>query len=102
MVARTWRGATDAAAADAYVEFLEQTGVGELRATAGNRGVLVLRRVREDGLAEFWVISFWESRAAIEAFAGPAIERAVFYPEDDRYLVERELTATHHEVSVGP
>ncbi|OGN87489.1 MAG: hypothetical protein A2X23_03275 [Chloroflexi bacterium GWC2_73_18] len=102
MVARAWRGATAAADADAYVEYLEQTGVRDLRATPGNGDVRVLRRVRDDGLAEFWVISFWESRAAIEAFAGPVIERAVFYPEDDRYLVERDLTATHHEVSVGP
>jgi hypothetical protein len=25
----------------------------------------------------------------------------VFYPEDDRYLVEREVTVTHYEVYAG-
>jgi hypothetical protein len=32
------------------------------------------------------------------------IEKAVFYPEDDRYLVEREHTVKHYEVvySVEP
>ena len=26
------------------------------------------------------------------------IEKAVFYPEDDRFLVERDLQVTHYEV----
>jgi hypothetical protein len=43
----------------------------------------------------------WESRAAIEGFAGQDISRAVFYPEDDRYLIDRDLTVSHYEVA-GP
>ena len=35
-------------------------------------------------------VSWWESRAAIIGFAGSDIEAAVFYPEDDEYLVDRE------------
>jgi hypothetical protein len=31
------------------------------------------------------------------AFAGEDIERAAFCPEDDPYLVERELTVSHFE-----
>ena len=27
------------------------------------------------------------------------VERAVFYPEDDRYLVERDLTVQHFTVT---
>ncbi|MGY2066145.1 hypothetical protein [Blastococcus sp. SYSU DS0619] len=34
-------------------------------------------------------------------FAGEDIERTVFYPEDDRYLVGREETVTHFEVASG-
>ena len=45
MIARTWRGATKAEDADAYVEYLEKTGFPEYRATPGNRGVLALRSV---------------------------------------------------------
>jgi heme-degrading monooxygenase HmoA len=48
--------------------------------------------------AEFITLSFWESRDAIRGFAGDEIERAVFYPEDDRFLVERELMVEHYEV----
>ena len=36
-------------------------------------------------------MSFWESRAAIEAFPGQDIEKAVFYPDDERFLIERDL-----------
>jgi hypothetical protein len=41
----------------------------------------------------------WESYDAIKAFAGEDYETAVFYPEDDRYLVERDLTSAHYEVA---
>ncbi|MGH7701050.1 MAG: hypothetical protein ACREMJ_11115 [Gemmatimonadales bacterium] len=30
-------------------------------------------------------------------FAGPDVERAVFYPEDDRFLVARATTVRHFE-----
>lgn len=43
-------------------------------------------------------MSWWESRTAIEGFAGSDIDIAVFYPEDDEYLVDRETTVRHYEV----
>ena len=43
--------------------------------------------------------SFWDSREAIQGFAGQDIEKAVFYPEDDRFLVDRDLTVHHYEVA---
>jgi hypothetical protein len=36
---------------------------------------------------------------AVKAFAGDDPERAVFYPEDDRFLIERDLTVAHYEVA---
>jgi heme-degrading monooxygenase HmoA len=51
-----------------------------------------------DGLTEFVMFTLWESLDAVKAFAGDEHERAVFYPEDDRFLVDRDLTATHYEV----
>jgi heme-degrading monooxygenase HmoA len=97
VVVRTWRGATRAADADAYVTYMEETGVSALARTPGNEGVQMWRRVEGDR-AEFVVVSWWESREAIVAFAGEDIERAVFYPEDDRYLLERGEVVTHHDV----
>jgi heme-degrading monooxygenase HmoA len=100
VVARTWKGWTRAADADAYVDYLGETGVPSLAGTPGNRGVQVWRRI-EGERAEFVVLSLWESRDAIKAFAGADIEQAVFYPEDERYLVERDLTCTHYDVAAA-
>ena len=100
MLARLWRGWTSAADADAYVEYLRQTGIPGYRSTPGNRGAFILRRTDGDR-TEFVTLSFWESEQAIVAFAGKPIDRAVFYPEDDRYLVDRETTVTHFELFDG-
>jgi heme-degrading monooxygenase HmoA len=98
MIARTWRGAVHSADADAYVAYLEETGVAGYRATSGNRGVWMLRRDLGD-TTEFVMFTLWDSLDAVRAFAGEDYETAVFYPEDDRFLVERDLTCTHYEVA---
>ncbi len=97
MIARTWRGATRVADAEAYLEYLLQTGLTEYRKTPGNRGVLGLRRM-VNHRAEFFLVSLWESEESIRQFAGDDIEKAVFYPEDDRFLVERDNHVSHYEV----
>ena len=97
MIARVWRGFTAAADADAYAAYLLGTGMREARATPGNVSASFLRRIVE-GRAEFVTVLMWESLDSVRAFAGPDIERAVFFPEDERYLVERELTVAHYEV----
>ena len=65
--------------------------------TGGNRGVACLRRFVGER-AEFVVVSLWDSREAIAAFAGEDIEKAVFYPEDEAYLIDRELKCAHWDV----
>ena len=97
MIARAWRGATRAADADEYLRYLQETGFREYRATPGNRGVLGLRRIAGDR-AELLLVSLWEDEEAIRRFAGDDLERAVFYPEDERFLVERGELASHFEV----
>src|SRR5215208_108210 len=85
MIARTWRGATRAKDADAYLDYLHQTGLAEYRKVEGNRGVLALRWVANDQ-AEFLLVSLWESEQAVRRFAGSDNHRAVFYSEDERFL----------------
>ena len=97
MIARTWRGATKAEDGDSYLDYLHQTGFAEYRKVEGNRGVLALRRI-ENGKAEFLLISLWESEEAVRQFAGDEVGRAVFYPEDERFLVDRDLQVDHFEV----
>jgi heme-degrading monooxygenase HmoA len=97
MIARTWHGRTKASDADVYLEYLFKSGIPAYRATNGNKGAWVLRRI--DGeVAHFITLSFWESRDAIAGFAGTNIEVAKYYAEDKKYLLEFEPTVTHYEL----
>jgi heme-degrading monooxygenase HmoA len=98
MIARIWCGAVRADDAAAYARYIQETGIGGYQRTPGNRGAWALWRTDGDR-AEFVTVSLWESREAIKGFAGQDIETAVFYPEDDRFLVERDLTVRHYEVA---
>ncbi len=97
MIARLWHGTTPASKADEYLNYLEATGLKDYRSVEGNRGVQVLRRVDADR-AEFLLISLWDSFDAIRRFAGPEIEKAVYYPEDKDFLLEFEPNVVHYEV----
>jgi heme-degrading monooxygenase HmoA len=98
MIARIWRGAVRADDAAAYARYVQETGIDSYQKTPGNRGAWALWRTQGD-VAEFVTVSLWESAEAIQGFAGQDIEAAVFYPEDDRFLVERDLTVHHYEVA---
>jgi len=98
MIARIWRGAVRAQDAPAYAAYVQRTGIEGYQSTPGNRGAWLLWRTEGDR-AEFITVSFWESRAAIEAFAGQDISTAVFFPDDDQFLIERDLRVNHYEVA---
>jgi heme-degrading monooxygenase HmoA len=98
-VARIWRGVIRTEDRDAYNAYLADTGIKEYRQTPGNQGARILTRDLGDGRTEITTLSFWSSLDSIRAFAGDDISVAVFYPEDDRYLLERDLTVTHYEVA---
>jgi heme-degrading monooxygenase HmoA len=97
MIARSWRGAVKTEDAEAYAAYIDETGMQEYAETPGNLGAYMLTREIGD-LTEFVTFSLWESLEAIKAFAGEDHATAVFYPEDDRYLVERDRECTHWEV----
>ena len=51
-----------------------------------------------DGRTEVVTLSFWESMDAVRRFAGEDASRAVFYREDDDFLMDRETRVTHFVV----
>jgi heme-degrading monooxygenase HmoA len=97
MIARIWRGATARDARAEYIRYLRRTGIKAYMETPGNLGAWIFWRDVGDH-TEFLTVSLWESGDAIAAFAGEDIDQAVFYPEDDRYLVDRNLTVDHYQV----
>jgi heme-degrading monooxygenase HmoA len=101
VIARIWRGAVRPEDGDEYAQYIRDTGLSEYRQTPGNKGAWMLRR-DVDGRTEFLTLTFWESLDAVKAFAGEDFEVAVYYPKDERYLVERDDTCAHYEVEDGP
>jgi heme-degrading monooxygenase HmoA len=101
MIARIWHGKTTTAKADAYMEqYFLKTGLADYQATEGNLGVLVLRK-DEGGMADFLLLTLWESEDAIAKFAGDDITKARYYPEDGRYFSEMEETVSHYGVLIN-
>lgn len=99
MIARLWWGRTEAEDYDAYLRYLQESGVEALKATPGNQGVMVLRRFDGDE-AEFGVLSFWTSLEDVKAFAGEDVDAARYFPDDERYLLEFTPTLKHYDVAV--
>jgi heme-degrading monooxygenase HmoA len=97
MIARIWRGAVRSADADEYADYIAGTGLAEYEQTPGNRGAWMLTRDVGDR-TEVMTFSLWESLDAVKAFAGDDYETAVYYPEDDRFLVDRDDNCAHYDV----
>ena len=100
MIVRIWRGNTRLQDAEAYGTFLQAKGFSDYHATPGNEGALLLKRLSDDA-AEFVLLSFWKDFDSIRRFAGPDPEKAVYYPEDERFLLGKEPRVTHYEVVAG-
>jgi heme-degrading monooxygenase HmoA len=81
LIARIWKGA--ARTQDRYVQ---ETGIAGYASTPGNCDAWMLRRDAGEK-TDFLMFTLWDSLDAIKAFAGPDYETAVFYPEDERFLV---------------
>jgi hypothetical protein len=46
------------------------------------------------------VIFMWDSLESIKAFAGHEYEKAVYYPEDKKFLLSLSPHVSHYEVLV--
>lgn len=97
VVAREWRGRVAPTRADEYYRNLFD-GVQKIRSIPGSLGVQVMRR-DEAGAVEFVVISYWESRKAIEAYAGQDIEKPRHLPRDREFLLELPTRVLHYDVT---
>ena len=95
-ITRIWHGRTRAEHADEYLEFLEATGVVDYKSVAGNLSVEIWREM--DGeVCYFWTVTKWDGIDSIKLFAGNDYEKAKYYPEDSKFLLEFEPTVRHCE-----
>jgi heme-degrading monooxygenase HmoA len=98
-VARIWQGRTREALAETYMAYMHEEGVKKIRATRGNLGVQVLRRI-DEGVAHFMTISYWGSRDEIHAYAGRDIEKPHHLAKDAEYLLELPERVLHFDVLI--
>ncbi|MFC0623090.1 antibiotic biosynthesis monooxygenase family protein [Kribbella deserti] len=99
MIVRIWRGWVHTDKAEEYIRYVEETGMAEYRKTPGNHDAQLLSRDLGDGRTELLTLSWWTDLDAIRAFAGDDLERAKYYPEDEGYLIDQELTVQHFTVA---
>jgi hypothetical protein len=91
-----WHGRTKAGDAGVYLDHIRQTGLQEYKATLGNLSAKILRRIDED-VCHFYAITEWKDLESIKRFAGDDYEQAVYYPGDEKYLLEFEENVIHCE-----
>ncbi len=100
MIVRLWRGVASAAQADTYQHHFEKDVAPTLAGLPGQRGAVLLRRPMGDSV-EFLAVTFWESLAAIQAFAGADVESAVVEPAARAALSDFDDFVRHFEVAYG-
>ena len=96
MITRIWHGATPANKSDEYLKLMRTVAIPDYRSIPGNLGAYALRRIEGD-TAHFLMVTFWESEAAIRAFAGDDISVAKYYDFDKNFLLELEPCSLHYE-----
>ena len=101
MIVRTWSARADADGAGNYSRYFDGILLPELRKVPGFRGAYLLRRDHgDDGAVELPAHTFWESAAAIRAFAGDDITLSVVEPEAQAMLLDFDRTAAHRAVVI--
>ena len=98
MIARTWRGRATATNVQAYVRHFIETVVPQLEGLPGHRGARLMQR-EAGGEVELVATTLWDSRAAIEAFAGHDIARAHVEPAARAVLSSFDDFAEHYDVA---
>jgi heme-degrading monooxygenase HmoA len=98
MITRIWHGWTTPQNAEAYESLLRsEIFQGILsRRLEGFRGIDLLRRIQADEV-EFITIMWFDTLAAVQAFAGPDYEIAVVPPAARALLHRFDARSAHYE-----
>ena len=96
MIVRIWHGRTRTNEAEAYRQFVIQTGIKDYISSKGNLGAQIWQRGEGD-VTHIWAVSWWRDLESVKAFAGDEIEKPKYYDEDKNYLLEFESGVIHAE-----
>ena len=97
MIARVWRAKATPTNYEQYAEHFRTDIAPSLARLDGYRGGYLMH-LTERGLTRIIVMTLWESRQSVVAFAGENIDVAVIAPRALPLLNEYDLTVTHFDV----
>ncbi len=95
MITRIWHGKTKKEDADIYRQYVSDTGIKEYQKTDGNLDTQIWQK-DEDGITHIWTVTHWKDFDSIKKFAGDNFQKAKYYPEDKKYLLEFEPEVEHY------
>jgi heme-degrading monooxygenase HmoA len=98
VIARVWSATATAGGADRYRAHFTGTVLPGLRGLDGFLGA-ELMEADTGGRTHLLVVTRWETRAAIERFAGDDPDRAVVEPAAETALLDFATTVRHYEVT---
>jgi mannose-6-phosphate isomerase-like protein (cupin superfamily) len=99
MITRRWRGwTTTPGNTEAYTRHFEDSVRPRLEALGGFLGASIERVPGDDGRTEIVVVTRWDSRDAIRAFAGDDVGAAQVEPEARAVLNDFDERVTYGEV----
>jgi len=96
MIARIWHGRTKTSDAEIYRQYVMDTGIVGYRSIKGNLGAQIWQQ-QEGDITHICTISWWKDYETIKAFADDDYEKAKYYDEDKKYLLEFEPKVQHYE-----
>jgi len=67
--------------------------------TPGNLSAKILRKIQGD-ICHFYTVTEWDRVESIKKFAGEEYNKARYYEEDKKYLLEFEEEVNHYETYV--
>ncbi len=95
MITRIWHGKTKKEDADIYRQYVIDTGIKEYLRTNGNIDAQIWQK-DEDGITHIWTVTKWKDFDSIKKFSGDGFQKAKYYPEDEKYLLEFEPYVEHY------
>ena len=99
MITRIWHGKTKKEYSEIYRQYVIDTGIKEYQNTIGNLDSQIWQ-IDENDITHIWTVTHWKDVESIKAFAGDDYQKAKYYPEDEKYLLEIEPSVEHYNTYV--
>ncbi|WP_432735319.1 antibiotic biosynthesis monooxygenase [Maridesulfovibrio sp. FT414] len=102
---REWKCLCPEDKLNAFLEYLNKTGVDDTQSLDGCSGYSVMTRETEvmtrdtDTMIEITLHTYWRSKEQIKNYAGENMHKAVLYPEDELYEIIPDETVKIYRVT---